>query len=71
MPAPVWFKPSVPVPEPTLAVTTQFVPLPVTEVIEEPVIPLATRLKAAAVTFVTLRLKVTFQDTVELFALCR
>jgi hypothetical protein len=68
VPAPVWFRPSVPVPEPTFAVTTQFVPLPVTEVIEEPVSPLATRLKAAAVTFVTLRLNVTFHDTLELAA---
>ena len=70
MPAPVWFRPKVPAPVPTLAVTTQLVPLPVTEVIDEPVKPLATRLKAADVTLLTLRLKVTFHDTVVVMAVC-
>ena len=70
MPAPVWLKPNVPAPVPTFAVTTQLVPLPVTEVIDEPVKPLATKLKAAAVTLVTLRLNVTFQDTVLVMAVC-
>ena len=70
MPAPVWLKPKVPAPVPTFAVTTQLVPLPVTEVIDEPVKPLAAKLKAAAVTLVTLRLKVTFQDTVLVMAVC-
>ena len=70
MPAPVWFRPKVPAPVPTFAVTTQLVPLPVTEVIDEPVKPLATRLKAADVTLLTLRLKVTFQETVEVTAVC-
>ena len=55
---------------PTLAVTTQLVPLPVTVVIDEPVKPLATRLKAADVTLVTLRLNVTFHDTVLVIAVC-
>ena len=55
---------------PTFAVTVQLVPLPVTVVIDEPVKPLATRLKAAAVTLVTLRLKVTLQDTVLVMAVC-
>ena len=55
---------------PTLAVTTQLVPLPVTVVIDEPVKPLATRLKAADVTLVTLRLNVTFHDTVLVMAVC-
>ena len=70
MPAPLWFKPSVPLPVPTFAVTTQLVPLPATVVIAEPVRPLAPKLKAAAVTLVTLRLNVTFQDTVLVMAVC-
>ena len=70
MPAPLWFRPSVPLPVPTFAVTTQLVPLPVTEVIDEPVKPLAAKLKAAAVTLVTLRLNVTFHDTVLVMAVC-
>ena len=70
MPAPVWLKPKVPAPVPTFAVTTQLVPLPVTVVIDEPVKPLATRLKAADVTLVTLRLNVTFHDTVLVIAVC-
>ena len=60
----------MPAPEPTFAVTTQFVPLPVTEVMVDPVSPVSTRLKAAAVTLVTARLKVTFHDTVEVAAVC-
>ena len=70
MPAPVWLNPRVPAPVPTLAVTTQLVPLPVTVVIDEPVKPLATRLNALASTPVTLRLNVTFHDTVLVMAVC-
>ena len=70
MPAPVWLKPKVPAPVPTFAVTTQLVPLPVTVVIAEPVSPLATRLNAVASTPVTLRLNVTFHETVLVMAVC-
>jgi hypothetical protein len=70
VPAPVWFRPRVPAPVPTFAVTVQLVPLPLTVVIADPVSPLATRPKAAAVTFVTLRLKVTFHDTVVVMDVC-
>jgi hypothetical protein len=69
-PAALWFKPSVPAPVPTLAVTTQLVPLPVTVVMAEPVRPLATRLNALALTPVTLRLKVTLHETVVVMAVC-
>jgi hypothetical protein len=70
LPAALWFNPSVPAPVPTLAVTTQLVPLPVTVVMAEPVSPLATRLNALASTPVTLRLNVTFHDTVLVIAVC-
>ena len=63
-PGPVWFSPSVPTPVPTLAVTVQLVPLPVTEVMAEPLRPVGTSVKAAALTPATLRLNVTFHDTV-------
>jgi hypothetical protein len=55
---------------PTFAVTVQLVPLPLTVVIEDPVSPVATRPKAADVTFDTLRLKVTFQETVVVMDVC-
>jgi hypothetical protein len=55
---------------PTLAVTVQLVPLPLTVVIEDPASPVVTRPKAAAVTFETLRLNVTFHDTVAVMAVC-
>ena len=70
MPAPVWLRPRVPAPVPTSAVTVQLVPLPLTVVIEDPVSPVATRPKAADVTFETLRLKVTLHDTVVVMAVC-
>ena len=60
----------MPAPVPTSAVTVQLVPLPVTEVMAEPVRPLATRLKAVASTLLTLRLKVTFHDTDVVIAVC-
>ncbi len=70
LPGPLWFKPSVPLPVPTLAVTVQFVPLPETVVIAAPVRPVATRLNAEALTPVTLRLKLTLHETVEVMAVC-
>jgi hypothetical protein len=70
LPGPLWFKPSVPLPVPTLAVTVQLVPLPVTEVMAEPVSPVAARLNAEALTPVTLRLKLTLHETVEVMVLC-
>jgi hypothetical protein len=51
-------------------VTVQLVPLPLTVVIADPVSPLATRPKAAAVTFETLRLKVTVHDTDDVILVC-
>ena len=68
LPGPLWFRPSVPTPVPTVAVTVQLVPLPVTEVMAEPVSPVAARLKAVASTPVTLRLKLTFQETLPVTA---
>jgi hypothetical protein len=53
-----------------LAVTVQLVPLPVTEVMAEPVSPVAARLNAEALTPVTLRLKLTLHETVEVMVLC-
>ena len=70
MPAPVWFKPSVPAPVPTSAVTVHVVPLPVTEVMAEPESPVAARLNAAEVTFETLRLNVTVHDTEDVMLVC-
>ena len=69
-PGPLWFNPSVPAPVPTLAVTVQLVPLPVTEVMAAPLKPLATSVNALASTFVTLRLNVTFHDTVGVMDVC-
>jgi hypothetical protein len=70
VPAPVWFRPSVPAPVPTSAVTVHVVPLPVTEVMDEPVSPVAARLNAADVTLLTLRLKVTVHDTDDVMLVC-
>jgi hypothetical protein len=70
LPGPLWFKPSVPLPVPTLAVTVQLVPLPVTEVMAEPVSPVAARLNAEALTPVTLRLKLTVHDTEDVILVC-
>ena len=55
---------------PTSAVTVQVVPLPVTEVMAEPVSPVAARPNAAEVTFETLRLKVTVHDTEDVMLVC-
>jgi hypothetical protein len=60
----------VPAPVPTFAVTVQLLPLPLTVVIAEPLRPLVTRPNAADVTFETLRLNVTFHDTVAVMAVC-
>ena len=70
VPAPVWFKPNVPAPVPTFAVTVHVVPLPLTEAIDDPVNPVATRPKAADVTLLTLRLNVTVHCTVLVTAVC-
>jgi hypothetical protein len=64
------FRPSVPAPVPTFAVTVQLVPLTLTVVIAEPLRPVATRPKALASTPVTLRLKVTVHDTVDVMLVC-
>jgi hypothetical protein len=53
-----------------LAVTVRLVPLPLTEVMAEPVSPVAARLNAEALTPVTLRLKLTLHETVEVMVLC-
>ena len=53
-----------------MAVTVQLVPLPVTDVIAEPVRPVAARLNTEASTPATLRLKVTFHDTELVMAVC-
>ena len=63
-------RPSVPAPVPTSAVTTQLLPLPVTDVMAEPVRPLAAKPKALASTPETLRLKVTFHDTDVVIVVC-
>ena len=55
---------------PTSAVTVHVVPLPVTEVMDEPVSPVAARLNAADVTLLTLRLKVTVHDTDDVMLVC-
>jgi hypothetical protein len=70
VPAPDWFRPNVPAPVPTSAVTVHVVPLPVTEVMDEPVSPVAARLNAADVTLLTLRLKVTVHDTDDVMLVC-
>ena len=70
LPGPVWFKPNVPAPVPTSAVTVQVVPLPVTEVMADPVRPLAAKPKTLASTPETLRLKVTFHDTEVVIVVC-
>ncbi len=70
LPGPIWLRPSVPLPVPTLAVTVQLVPLPVTVVIAAPVRPVAARLNAEALTPVTLRLKLTLHETVEVMVVC-
>jgi hypothetical protein len=70
VPAPDWFRPNVPAPVPTSAVTVHVVPLPVTEVMAEPVSPVAARLNAADVTFETLRLNVTVHDTEDVMLVC-
>jgi hypothetical protein len=70
LPGPLWFKPSVPLPVPTLAVTVRLVPLPLTEVMAEPVSPVAARLNAEALTPVTLRLKLTLHDTEDVILVC-
>jgi hypothetical protein len=51
-------------------VTVHVVPLPVTEVMAEPVSPVAARLKAAEVTLLTLRLNVTVHDTDDVMLVC-
>ena len=60
----------MPAPVPTSAVTTQLVPLPVTEVMAEPVSPVAAKLKTVASTPLTFRLNVTFHDTDVVIAVC-
>ena len=58
-------RPSVPVSDPTVALTVQVVPLPVTVVTPAPVTPgCVERLKLEALTPVILRLKMTVHETV-------